>query len=129
MTPVIRQCSGKFKSEKLKEHSKNNTPLLGYIPYFRTCLLKKACTNIRHPRPMFGTKKTFCGVSMGSKATRSLLLVKMIAKLESNINQYIPKQRPTNSPHNKQEVHKTINQQQQNHRPRTDSSLSRKGAG
>ena len=49
---------------------------------------------------------------------RSLFPVKMIAKLES-----IPKQRPTQNPHKQWEVHKTINQQQQqNHRFRTEAA-------
>ena len=34
-----------------------------------------------------------------------------------------------NHPHNKGEVHKTIDQQQQNHRLRTDNSLSYRGGG
>ena len=43
----------------------------------------------------------------------------MIAKLES-----MPKQTPNTEPQQKWEVHKTINQQQQSHHLKTDSSLS-----
>ena len=56
-----------------------------------------------------------------SKATSSLFLFKMNAKLERDINYCIPKQRTTQKPHKQWEVHKTINQQQQYHRLRTDS--------
>ena len=43
-------------------------------------------------------------------------------KTRKNIKLCIPKQRPTQNPHKQWEVYKTINQQQQNHRHRTDSS-------
>ena len=59
-----------------------------------------------------------------SKATSSLFLLKMIVKQEgTKSNAYLNKDQhrsPTNNGMNK----KTIKQQQQNHRLRTDSSLS-----
>ena len=61
------------------------------------------------------------------KATRSLLLFKMFAKLErtqSNAQQ----NRLTQNHHNQWEAHQTTDQQQQNYRLRTNSSLSHLGA-
>ena len=89
-------------------------------------------TTIAHCRPTHGTArknhKTFT-VTIHLKdnkilATSSLFHVQIIAKLESD--EY-PKQRPTQNPHKQLEVHKTIDQQQQNHRLRTNSSLSYRG--
>ena len=95
-------------------------------------------TTITHCRPTHSTmrksNKTFTVTrhlkDNNSKATScSLLFVKMIAKLEvtQGNTKGIPKQRTTQNRHKKLEVHKTIDQRQQNHRLNTDSSLSYRG--
>ena len=58
-----------------------------------------------------------------NKATSSLLLLRMIAKLKRTKVMHT-EQRPPQNPHKQWAVHKAINQQQQNHRLRKVISLS-----
>ena len=50
-------------------------------------------------------------------------------KTRKAIKSCISEQKPTQNPYKQWEIHKTINQQLQNHRFRTDSSLSHRGGG